>query len=359
MVAGRPERLEDCIKAYLGYHSARGYAENTQIQDQRILTRLLKDVGNLQMRYLTPLHIATWFYGEHGLRNEHHGDQYGSKPLPGISETTHNKYRSRLQVFFKWCAQRGIIRKDLLEDVPRLHEPKKRRQQPPPDVLLGLLDSAATPRDRAYLAFAVNSALRASEMLSIRVGDVDLDSGYVYVTIHKGKKDDNQPITSDLDAELRTWMVQYSADLGRPLLPDDYLFPARTGGKIVSTKFIDGIRTVTHAPFVWVPSKPMTKQQRVVQHALAAAGLPTRYEGTHTIRRAVAKAYFNQIRAEEGYDGAVRTVSALLHHESQTQTEHYLGLSAEVESRDRRMRGKPFLTSMVDRSNVVELRPAK
>ena len=101
----------------------------------------------------------------------------------------------------------------------------------------------------------------------------------------------------------------------------------------------------------------MTHPERVVQSALALVGLPTDHEGVHTLRRAGARNFFDFLVADPsfGYDGALRTVSAFLHHKNVATTEHYLGLSSERERRDKVLRGQRFLAAMVDQSNVLEL----
>jgi integrase len=99
------------------------------------------------------------------------------------------------------------------------------------------------------------------------------------------------------------------------------------------------------APEIWDPSRPMHKPEKVVQAALARIGLPTKGEGCHTLRRASARALFDQLTQDKGYDSALRVVSAFLHHKSSTTTELYLGLDAERERRDEWLRGRPFLST--------------
>jgi hypothetical protein len=43
-----------------------------------------------------------------------------------------------------------------------------------------------------------------------------LDAGFIDVVIRKTGEVDEQPITSDLDLELRRWLVRYATDVGRP-----------------------------------------------------------------------------------------------------------------------------------------------
>lgn len=237
---------------------------------------------------------------------------------------------------------------------------RRERLQPGPRKLLDLLDVAATPRDRAYIAVGINTALRSNEMLRIRVRDIDLAAGSLFVTISKTNEEDVLPVSADLDVELRRWLVTYQKDLGRRLDSDDFLFPARRGGRYQWHRKSDGTQERTRTPPSWAPDRPMTHAARVVQEALAAVGLPTRGEGSHTLRRGVARAMFDDLTTEVGYDAALRTVSALLHHKSAATTEHYLGLSSERQRRDEALRGKPFLSRMVDRdANVLPLRPTQ
>ena len=357
----KPVRLSEVIAQYLDYRQRRGFAVATMSVDRQILKRLLKDLGDLQVVNIKPRHIEDWFYGPTGMRSVHRGDHNGGKPLPPISDQTHNQYRSRLAVFFAWMTKRGLLKADLLEDVPFIKVERKDRLQPPPHVLLGLLDSADNARDRAYPAMALNTALRASEIVRITISDVDLDAGYVTVFIKKTKQWDRQPITADLDLELRQWLTIYAEEIGRPLQDEDLLFPSREGGRIAYYRTAeDGTRECVRIPMEWKPRKPMLRTELVVQKALRAAGISqTKGEGTHTIRRAVARAYFDSMGGEVGYDNALRRVSALLHHSNTATTERYLGKKSEIEARDQMLKGKPFLTAMVDTSNVVPLRSVK
>lgn len=350
MTNNKAYRICDAVEEYLGYRERKRYSQKTMGADERLLRKFGKDMRNIQIRHVTQTHVSDWFYGPGGLMGPHTGGQYGGKILPGISPATHNQYRSRLKVFFDWMSKRGMTRVDLLEDVGVLPVPTKVRQQPKPGVLLDFLDSAVHPRDRCYLALAMNSALRSSEVIRITIGDVDLERGYFKVTTSKRSQADHMPITSDLDGELRRWLTVYEQEAGRPLMDSDYLFPN------ISAPLFDhyvtndeGKRVLLRTVRKVTPNVALGLQrtQDIVHRALRAAGLPTHYEGTHTIRRAVARAYFDSMRGSVGRDNALREVSALLHHSNSSMTERYLGLSAERDSRDEALRGKPFLSAMV------------
>ena len=349
MTNNKAYRICDAVEEYLGYRERKRYSQQTMASDERLLRKFGRDLRNIQIRHVTQTHVSDWFYGTGGLMGPHTGGQYGGKTLPGISAATHNQYRSRLKVFLDWMSKRGMTRVDLLEDVGALPIPVKVRQQPNPGVLLDFLDSAVHPRDRAYLALAMNSALRPSEVVRITVGDVDLERGYFKVTTSKRSQGDQMPITEDLDKELRRWLDEYARDAGRALLDSDYLFPSISAP--LFERYItndEGRRVLLRTARKVTPNVALGLQrtQDIVHRALRAAGLPTHYEGTHTIRRAVARAYFDSMRGSVGRDNALREVSALLHHSNSSMTERYLGLSAERDARDAAMRGRPFLSAL-------------
>lgn len=130
------------------------------------------------------------------------------------------------------------------------------------------------------------------------MGDVDLEDGSLRVVISKTYEEDILPITSDLDVELRRWIAIYRKDLGRPLHVEDHLFPARKGSVYAWHKDEQGRSVRSRRPPSWVPHRQVTHTERIVQHALAALGLSTKDEGTHTIRRAVARAFFDSMAGE-------------------------------------------------------------
>lgn len=353
-------KLPEAVEAYCNYRESKQAKPTSVVSMRRVLRRFAKDVGSIQMQNLKPTHVWDWFYGPLGQMQVHRGEHYGvKKMLPPIGPATHNQYMYTLKAFFEWARARGMIKVDLLEDVDALPVPKKVRLQPSPDVMLTFLDSAIMPRDRGYLAMAMNTALRASEILRMRVGDLDLERGTVHVTRSKGGAEDDLPVTADLDVEMRRWLTAYAEAIEGPLLPEHYLFPLVTPPKLRRYgRTYNGQVVLQFTEREIVPDKPWgQRSEMVVQRALAAAGLPTKGEGTHTIRRAVARAYFDNLCRDSGYDNALRTTSALLGHTLASTTERYLGLSTERTRRDETMKGKPFLSGMTaPKDNVIEMR---
>lgn len=351
-------RLSEAMTEYIEFQQARRRARATVQADLITINKFIRFTGDLLVSSLTPDHVRKFFYGEGGQMREH--DIAGEwkddgKPAtrPGVGPASHNHYRSRLMAFLTWCYNEGYHRRNnLMSKVVAMKVPDAKRQRPAPKILLSLMDAAETPRDRAWICAAINTALRSSELKSLTVDDLDLDSGFIYVTIGKTGDQDDMPITADLDTELRRWLIRYATDLGRPLEPDDYVFPARRGGLI---SHYDENRQPVRTPFRWVPKSPATQTAKIVQKALAKIGLPTIKEGTHTIRRAVALAYFDMVAGEQGDVAALRETAALLNHKSLATTEHYLGMTAEKNRRNKRLRGKPFLSALVPQGTSAEV----
>jgi integrase len=348
----RKMKLSVVIEDYLAKRK-KHKSEDTYRIDRQILGNFLRHVGDLQIGNLRPEHVEDYFYGPNGIMNEHPTSQYGRTTNPPVSKGTHNQRRGVLMTFFGSCTRKGLVKVDLMEDVPFLKVPLRPRIFLTPDQLLQLLDLADNPRDRAIIAYALNTGNRAKEIQCLKIKDVDLETGYVYPTItktHEGKK--ATPISMDLDRELRRWMITYAQEIGRPLGEEDYLFPARRGGLISHYETReDGTREMVRTPLEWHPDKPMNRLQGVVKYALKELGYDTKGEGIHTIRVAVGRVFYD-MAAEEGGD-PIRTAMEWFNHSHQQTTERYLRTNVERRRKERLIKGQPFLTKLVDRSNVV------
>ncbi len=337
------QRLTAAVEDYLDHRRAKGRARTTVDNEAFVLRRFAAWYGDVQMRHMTPDKVSSWFYGADGVRSRHYTrDRRCREPVtPG----THNYYRSRLKGFFQFTMQRGWVRVDLLQEVDALRLPRVIRQRPTPAQIAEMIETAPCERDRALLVTLAHTGLRRSEVLRLTVGDVDLEGLWLRAYITKSQLEDVLPMTCNLQRELRRWLDAYAASIGRPLTGSDVLFPARKTGGYRWATHSDGSRTRYRAPDSWQPIEPMTHPERVVQDALRRVGLPTKGEGCHTLRRAAARALFDELNEDSGFDLTLRVVSALLHHSNSTTTERYLGLDPERQRRDAFLRGQEFLAS--------------
>jgi integrase/recombinase XerD len=114
-------------------------------------------------------------------------------------------------------------------------------------------------RDHALLLVTVQTGLRASELLALVRGDVNLDTGAHISCLGKGRKERITPLTKTTVAVLRAWLAEHN---GRT---DDPLFPARHGGRLTR----DGLeRRLARHMSVAVEKCPSLGEKQVTMHVL-------------------------------------------------------------------------------------------
>lgn len=336
MAALRPrlsEAIEDYIRSRRSRHSA-----GTVKQDAFVTRRFLLAVGDVYTHNLTARHVEDWFVS----LTEPHKCRDG-RTRPAVAASTYNYYYARIKALARYLQVRGMLRSDVMALVQPRRTDKRERLQPGRQVLLSMLEGAHDPRDRAILACAMNTGLRASEISSLRLADVDLDRQTLHVRISKSRLEDGMPLTLELGNELRQWLTTYEASaekFGRALQSDHFLFPARLAPSYGWVEHAGQSKQRVLIDRGWDPSRGAQKLHRVAQAALQRVGFPTKGEGIHTIRRAAARLLFDALINDRGYDGALRVTSAFLHHSNGSTTEAYLGLNAERKTRDDFLRGR-------------------
>ncbi len=144
-----------------------------------------------------------------------------------------------LRSFFRFLAADGHIRQDPAE---LLESPKRWQRLPKylrPDEVDRLLAQAdpATPeglRDKAMLELLYATGLRVSELVKVKVQDLNLQIGYMSC-LGKGSKERIIPVGN----QARDWILKYIRE-GRNLLlkePEPYLFLNRQGKPLTRQGF--------------------------------------------------------------------------------------------------------------------------
>jgi site-specific recombinase XerD len=165
-LASKKSGLAEAIDQYIASRRAH-CAAKTIIEDQYILRRVLRTVGDLQVGNLRAHHVENLF----GTLTQEHRTQDGRVRAPIAASSWNNLY-SRLTQFSGWLQQRGLLRDDLMRLVRPRKQEQKIRLQPTPAQLWDLFDAPSDLRDRAVLAIAGNTGLRANEIAALRVRDV-------------------------------------------------------------------------------------------------------------------------------------------------------------------------------------------
>jgi integrase len=216
----------------------------------------------------------------------------------------------------------------------------------------GALDGAS-PRDRVGLALGMNTALRAGDIMALKVGDVNLSNNTLHAFIQKTKRYDDLPISVELRAELLRWFEAYAREMGLK----DWMTELPNQWTLVPAAHFQAFNV--HQPAgggrnVYKTSGTYSNPETIVHRALERLGHPTRGEGFHTLRRSTARRFFD-LAIEEGVRDPIRMPQALLGHARRETTEIYLGITVEKEMRDELLRGKSFLRQVAD----AEIRNAK
>ena len=148
----------------------------------------------------------------------------------GASATSMNAAVSALRFFF------GVTlgRDDAQAGMTTVREPRKLPVVLSPGEITRLLDAAPGLKYRAALSLAYGAGLRASEVVSLKVSDIDSDRRVIRVEQGKGAKDRYAMLSDSLLELLRAWWLA-ARDRGM-MLPGGWLFPGQNQVNPLTTR---------------------------------------------------------------------------------------------------------------------------
>ena len=152
------------------------------------------------------------------------------------------------------------------------------------DEVKKLIESVENIKHRCIIKLLYGSGLRLSELLHLKVSDIDSKSMIIHIKNSKGNKDRVVMLSKALSEELHTYFIKYK--------PDVFLFEGQSGG-MYSPKSV----------------------QVIVKNAASKAGIKKQVT-PHTLRHSFATHLL-----ESGTD--IRFIQQLLGHESIKTTEKY------------------------------------
>ena len=198
-----------------------------------------------------------------------------------ISWPALNQTVCALRFFYGVTLDRG----EIPERIAYARTPRKLPTILSADEVVRFLEAVPSLKARAALTTAYAAGLRASEVVSLKVADIDSDRMLIQVHHGKGAKDRTLMLSAQLLTILRTYW--------RLARPTDWLFPGRTPDKPIDVQ-------VLHA---------------ACRSATKAAGLVKRVS-VHTLRHSFATHLL-----ENGVD--IRIIQVLLGHSSLSTTARY------------------------------------
>jgi site-specific recombinase XerD len=148
----------------------------------------------------------------------------------GASATSMNSAVSALRFFFGVTLGRG----DANEGMTTVREPRRLPVILSPEEVARLLDAAPGLKYRAALSVAYGAGLRASEVVSLKLADIDSSRMVIRVEQGKGRKDRYAILSDDLLDLLRAW---WRAGRERGvMLPGGWLFPGQNPVNSLTTR---------------------------------------------------------------------------------------------------------------------------
>src|SRR5262249_35520485 len=137
-----------------------------------------------------------------------------------------------------------------------------------PDDVRRLLDAVPPGRNRLMFRLAYGCGLRVSELLHLRVADIDSARRTLWVRHGKGGKDRGRPLPAALLGELR--------DHWREHRPADWLFPGPAGRPLNAVTLQRAFQTARRAAGLRQPATIHTLRHCFATHLLeAGTDLPT------------------------------------------------------------------------------------
>src|SRR5881628_1931504 len=142
----------------------------------------------------------------------------------GVGVPTSNQTVSTLRFFFRVTLRRH----EIVEHTHVIHEPRKLPVVLSPEEVARLLDAAPGLKYKAALSVAYGAGLRASEVVSLKVADIDSKRMIIRVEQGKGGKDRNVMLSPLLLDLLREWW--------KAARPQGWLFPGRDRVQPMTTR---------------------------------------------------------------------------------------------------------------------------
>jgi site-specific recombinase XerD len=175
----------------------------------------------------------------------------------GVGVPTVNQTVSTLRFFFKVT----LGRPDLVERTTFVREPRQLPVVLSPEEVVRLLDAAPGLKYKAALSVAYGAGLRVSEVVALKVGDIDSKRMIIRVEQGKGRKDRYVMLSPHLLELLRAW---YKA-----ARPQGWLFPGMNPVNPMTTRQLRrACHAAAHMAEIGKPVSPHTLRHSFATHLL-------------------------------------------------------------------------------------------
>jgi site-specific recombinase XerD len=220
-----------------------------------------------------------------------------AEALARLKPATIRRKLSALSAFFDWLVCRGEVRANPVAAVKRPRRRERETKWVTAEDSVALLAACRDDRERAIFVTYLRAGLRYSELMTLRLVDVDLGRNELSV-VGKGRLRRGCPILSDLRPYLVRWLAV------RPRRAHDFLFTTRTGGPL-------------YEKACW----------RLFRKLLKRAGLERKGYTVHSLRHGAATQMY-----EAGVD--LGTIARFLRHSDMSTVNRYVHAATDVVRRE-------------------------
>jgi integrase/recombinase XerD len=217
-----------------------------------------------------------------------------------LSSGTVKSYHSSLRTFCNWCIAEGFLTSSPMENMPAPID-RPDQVQPFTQNELELLENSAkknrkvTRRDEAIFLLLLDTGIRASELCSLSVKDINMASSSLRVEFAKGGKARTLPFSRDTKRVLFEYLKEYDSH------PDDPVFLCLRGPGVGNRLARLGL---LHLIYRWGENAGITRARC----------------SPHTFRHTFAVSFLRN-------GGDVFTLKELLGHTSLAMVNRYVALS--------------------------------
>ncbi len=178
----------------------------------------------------------------------------------GMQAASINSSVSALRFFFTVT----IDRPDLSRRLTVIHQPRRLPLVLSVAEVVRLLDAAPGPKYKAALGTAYGAGLRVSEIVALKVSDIDSTRMLIRVEQGKGRKDRHAMLSPQLLELLRAWWRE--GKRRGVMLPQGWLFPGRNPITPLSTRQMNRV--------VHTAAQAAKIKKRVTPHTRCATASP-------------------------------------------------------------------------------------
>lgn len=267
------EENQRAMARFLEHIQLKRYSASTIKSYRSEFFQLLKLLKNIHVDSLDAARIRSYFL-------------YCTNELKLKEHTMHSRINA-IKLYF----EQVLHRDKFFFEIPRPKKPEKLPKVMAQADVKRLFDRTPNLKHNTMLKLCYGMGLRVSEIVNLRIRDIDSKTMRVFIEQAKGKKDRYVNLPESILGQLRAYYIAYH--------PREYLFEGREGGKY-STRSVE----------------------QVFNNALKRIGLNS-VSGIHTLRHSFATHLL-----EAGTD--VRFIQQLLGHSNIKTTLRYTHVSSRA-----------------------------